>query len=35
MPPMKAISEFVANLSDVFALFGPARAKRMYGGYGI
>jgi len=29
------MSEFVANLSEVFALFGPVRAKRMFGGYGI
>ena len=29
------MSEFVDNLSEVFALFGPVRAKRMFGGYGI
>lgn len=29
------MSEFVDNLLEVFALFGPVRAKRMFGGYGI
>ena len=29
------MSDFVNNLEDVFALFGPIRAKRMFGGYGI
>lgn len=29
------MSEFVDNLNDVFALFGPVSAKRMFGGYGI
>lgn len=29
------VSEFVANLHEVFALFGPVRARRMFGGYGI
>lgn len=28
-------SEFVENLNEVFALFGPIRAKRMFGGYGL
>ncbi|WP_286222497.1 TfoX/Sxy family protein [Marinobacter apostichopi] len=32
---MKATSEFVKNLNDVFALFGAIEAKRMFGGYGI
>lgn len=32
---MKATSEFVGNLNDVFALFGGIEAKRMFGGYGI
>ena len=30
---MKATSEFIANLSDVFALFGAIETKRMFGGY--
>ena len=29
------MSDFVANLEDVFALFGPIRTKRMFGGYGV
>ena len=29
------MSEFVDNLKEVFALFGPIRARRMFGGYGI
>ncbi|MEZ5541217.1 MAG: TfoX/Sxy family protein [Pseudomonadota bacterium] len=29
------MSEFVDNLSEVFAHFGPVHAKRMFGGYGI
>lgn len=29
------MSEFVDNLPEVFALFGPVRTKRMFGGYGI
>lgn len=32
---MNTKSEFVENLNEVFALFGPIRAKRMFGGYGI
>jgi len=32
---MKATSEFVKNLNDVFTLFGAIEAKRMFGGYGI
>jgi DNA transformation protein len=28
-------SAFVASLDDVFEMFGPIRAKRMFGGYGI
>ena len=32
---MKAPSEFVGNLNDVFALFGAIEAKRMFGGYGV
>jgi DNA transformation protein len=32
---MKPPSEFVAHLSEVFRLFGPLRARRMFGGYGI
>lgn len=28
-------SDFVASLDDVFETFGPIRAKRMFGGYGI
>lgn len=34
-PNMKAVSEFVANLNEVFVLFGQIEAKRMFGGYGI
>ena len=30
-----AVSEFVAHLDEVFAAFGPIRARRMFGGYGI
>ena len=33
--PLKNRSEFVENLHEVFALFGPISAKRMFGGYGI
>ncbi len=29
------MSEFIENLQDVFAQFGPIRAKSMFGGYGI
>jgi DNA transformation protein len=29
------MSEFVDNLHEVFDLFGPISAKRMFGGYGI
>lgn len=29
------MSEFVANLEEVFALFGPVQARRMFGGYGL
>ena len=29
------MSEFVENLQDVFTRFGPIRAKRMFGGYGV
>lgn len=29
------MSEFVENLQDVFSLYAPIRAKRMFGGYGI
>jgi DNA transformation protein len=29
------MSEFVENLQEVFALFGPVSARRMFGGYGI
>lgn len=29
------MNDFVKSLEDVFALFGPIRAKRMFGGYGI
>ncbi len=29
------MSEFVGNLKEVFTLFGPINAKRMFGGYGI
>jgi DNA transformation protein len=29
------VSGFVASLDDVFERFGPIRAKRMFGGYGI
>ncbi|WAM56497.1 TfoX/Sxy family protein [Vreelandella venusta] len=32
---MKAASEFIANLSDVFVLFGDIQTKRMFGGYGV
>jgi DNA transformation protein len=32
---MKASSEFVNHLSDVFALFGAIEARCMFGGYGI
>lgn len=29
------MTEFVENLEAVFVLFGPVKAKRMFGGYGI
>ena len=29
------MSEFIDNLNEVFTLFGPIHAKRMFGGYGI
>jgi DNA transformation protein len=29
------VSDFIASLDDVFEKFGPIRAKRMFGGYGI
>lgn len=29
------MSEFVDNLDEVFALFGPIESKRMFGGYGV
>lgn len=29
------MSEFVEHLKEVFAPFGPIRAKRMFGGYGL
>jgi DNA transformation protein len=29
------MSEFVAYLDEVFELFGPISARRMFGGYGI
>lgn len=29
------MSEFVDSLEEVFTLFGPVRARRMFGGYGI
>lgn len=32
---MKATSQFVENLHEVFSLFGRIEAKRMFGGYGI
>ena len=32
---MKAASEFVENLHEVFVLFGDIEAKRMFGGYGV
>lgn len=32
---MKAVSEFVENLNDVFVLFGRIEPRRMFGGYGI
>jgi DNA transformation protein len=34
-PKARAVSGFVASLDDVFASFGPIRAQRMFGGYGI
>lgn len=30
-----AVSEFVENLREVFALFGPVQMRRMFGGYGV
>lgn len=32
---LKAVSEFVANLNEVFVRFGQIEAKRMFGGYGV
>ena len=32
---MKQSSPFVAFLDEVFRLFGPVHARRMFGGYGI
>ncbi len=32
---MKNQSEFVAHLHEVFRLFGPIRARPMFGGHGI
>ena len=32
---MKQATEFVEYLSEVFRLFGPVRARRMFGGYGV
>ena len=32
---MKKPNEFVEHLHEVFRLFGPIRAKRMFGGYGV
>ncbi len=32
---MKAQSEFVAHLGEVFQDFGPVSARRMFGGYGV
>ena len=32
---MKASSEFVESLNDVFIQFGAIEAKRMFGGYGV
>ena len=32
---MKRTSEFVESLNEVFEQFGPVRAKRMFGGYGL
>ena len=29
------MSEFVTYLNDVFERFGPIRARRMFGGYGV
>lgn len=29
------MTEFVEHLAEVFRLFGPVHAKRMFGGYGI
>lgn len=29
------MNEFTDNLKEVFALFGPVQAPRMFGGYGI
>lgn len=29
------MNEFVNNLEEVFALFGPIQARRMFGGYGV
>ena len=32
---MKQPSEFVVHLNEVFRLFGPLHASRMFGGYGL
>jgi len=32
---MKKESQFVSHLYEVFQLFGPIHARRMFGGYGI
>lgn len=32
---MKKVNEFVEHLSEVFRLFGPIHARRMFGGYGV
>ena len=29
------MNEFVNNLDEVFTLFGPVHARKMFGGYGI
>ncbi|KHF24648.1 TfoX/Sxy family protein [Solemya velum gill symbiont] len=29
------MSDFVDNLNEVFALFGPIQTRRMFGGYGV
>ena len=32
---MKQVSEFVEHLREAFRHFGPIRARRMFGGYGV